>query len=199
MKKKILFVSTRSPFSNIFSGDRYRAKLIIKYLSKKNNIDVLYSDYSKGIKKKKIKSFLFNINLLDKIKGIFNSLIFLKPLQLGYFYSSDVNNFVKKNHGKYETIIFHMIRSAQYLPIDFEGKKILEMTDLQSKNYNQVAKSFSIFNPLFYIYYLEKLFVQRYEKNCFKRIDKIIFVSKNDIKNRYNLVNLVILVNFSEC
>ena len=80
-----------------------------------------------------------------------------------------------------------MIRSAQYLPIDFEGKKILEMTDLQSKNYNQVAKSFSIFNPLFYIYYLEKLFVQRYEKNCFKRFDKIIFVSKNDIKNRYNL------------
>ena len=44
-KKKILFVTTRSPFSSIFSGDRQRAKAIIEHINKKINIDVLYSDY----------------------------------------------------------------------------------------------------------------------------------------------------------
>ena len=56
-KKKILFVSTRSPFLNIFSGDRYRAKVIINYLSKRNNLDVLFSDYFSGTKKVKGKNF----------------------------------------------------------------------------------------------------------------------------------------------
>ncbi len=43
-KKKILFVSTRSPFSNIFSGDRQRAKEIIGHFNKKNNLEIVYSD-----------------------------------------------------------------------------------------------------------------------------------------------------------
>ena len=33
-KRKIHFVTTRSPFSNIFSGDRQRARAIIKHLNK---------------------------------------------------------------------------------------------------------------------------------------------------------------------
>ena len=182
-KKKILFVTTRSPFSNIFSGDRQRAKAIIKEISKKNSLDILYSDRLKGGEKIKGKIFFFKIKLLDRIKRIFICLLTLKPLQLGYFYSEGVNNFLKENHKKYQTIIFHLIRSAQYLPKDFEGKKILEMTDLISKNYNQIVKSFSIFNPLMYIYFLEKYFVKRYEILCAKKFNKIVLASKNDLKN----------------
>ena len=58
-KKKILFVTTRSPFSNIFSGDRERAKLIIEELSKKNKLDILYSDNSKGLEEKSKKKNFF--------------------------------------------------------------------------------------------------------------------------------------------
>ena len=183
-KKKILFVTTRSPFSNIFSGDRHRAKSIIEYLNKKNNLDILYSDHSRGSDKiKNIEKFFFRRSLLDRIKGILICLITFKPLQLGYFYSKDVDNFLKENHEKYHTIIFHLIRSAQYLPKDFVGKRILEMTDLVSKNYHQIVKSFSIFNPLTYLYFLEKHLVKRYETYCEDYFDQIVLSSKNDLKN----------------
>ncbi len=182
-KKKILFVTTRSPFSNTFSGDRQRAKLIIEHLIRKNNLDVLYSDHYQGTDKRKIEKIFFKRNFLDKIKGILISLLKIKPLQLGYFYSENVDNFLKENHEKYHTIIFHLIRSAQYLPQDFRGKKILEMTDLMSKNYNQIVKSFSIFNPLTYIYFLEKNLVKKYETYCENSFDKIVLASKNDLKN----------------
>ena len=74
-KKKILFVTTRSPFSNIFSGDRQRAKAIIKHLRKKNNLDILYSDHLKGTEKTKAKKIFFKRKFLDKLKGIFICLI----------------------------------------------------------------------------------------------------------------------------
>tara|TARA_Y100000590_G_scaffold420227_1_gene522723 strand:+ start:3919 stop:5070 length:1152 start_codon:yes stop_codon:yes gene_type:complete len=182
-KKKVLFVTTRSPFSNIFSGDRERAKLIIEELSKKNKLDILYSDNFKGLEGKSKKKIFFKRNFLEIIKRTFVCLITLKPLQLGYFYSESVNNYIKKNHSKYQTIIFHLIRSAQYLPDEFKGRKILEMTDLISKNYKQIIKSFSIFHPLFYIYNLEKYFVRRYENLCLNKFNKIVLASTNDLKN----------------
>ena len=195
-KKKILFVSTRSPFLNIFSGDRYRAKVIINYLSKKNNLDVLFSDYFPGSKKIKGRKIFFKRNLLDRMKKFVLCLFTLKPLQLGYFYSENVNNFLKKNHGQYKTIIFHMIRSAQYLPKNYKGKKILEMTDVISKNYDQIVKSFSVFNPLTYIYFLEKILVKKYEKFCINKFDKIILTSKKDlieakIKNKNKFIQIL--------
>ena len=185
-KRKILFVTTRSPFSNIFSGDRQRARTIIQHLNKKNNLDVVYSDYFAGKHDPEVKKFFFKNNIIDKIKGILKCCITFEPLQLGYFYSKNVNNFVNQNHEKYHTIIFHLIRSAQYLPKDFHGKRILEMTDLMSKNYNQVVKSLSIFNPLTYIYFLEKYLVKKYEDHCENYFDKIVLASKNDLKNTKN-------------
>ena len=57
------------------------------------------------------------------------------------------------------------------------------MTDLISNNYRQVVKSLSFLNPMFYIYYLEKYLVKKYEIYCADKFDKIICVSKNDFKN----------------
>ena len=68
-KKKILFVTTRSPFSNIFSGDRERSKSIIEYLNKKNDLDVLYSDNLAERGPKNAKRFFYKRKFLDKIKG----------------------------------------------------------------------------------------------------------------------------------
>ena len=201
-KKKILFVTSRSPFSSIFSGDRQRARSIIEYLNKKNNLDIIYTDKSEGLNKpKNLKSFFFKRNLFERIINIAVSLFKLKPLQLGYFYSNDIYIYIRDNHEKYDTIIFHLIRSAQYLPKNFRGKTILEMTDMLSKNYGQIVKNFSIFNPLTYIYFLEMFLVKKYESYCAKYFDKIVLASKNDLnesqikdKNKFieipNTVNL---------
>ena len=78
-------------------------------------------------------------------------------MQKGFFFSKKMCDFISENKDNYDTIIFHLIRSAQYLPDEFRGKKILEMTDLISYNYDQIIKEISFRNPLKYLYFLEKI------------------------------------------
>jgi hypothetical protein len=182
--KKILFVTTSSLESENYSGDAIRALNIIEYLKKNNNVDIVSvskkNEYNKITQKGKEYFFKKN-NILLKLFYTFISLLKLKPLQLGYFYSNKIEKFLKDKHKDYDTIIFHLIRSAQYLPKEFKGKKILEMTDLMSNNYNQTKKHLSLFNIFYYLYFLEGFLVSIYEKYCSKIFDKIILVSKKDI------------------
>lgn len=190
--KKILFVSSRFPFSNIYSGDRIRAKAILAHLSKKNKIDLVCSDDKINFK---VKTISFKGNLIfynyNKIFQIINSalaLLKLKPMQTGYFYSKDIKNFIEKNHSKYNTIIFHLLRCAHYLPKNFKGKKILEMTDVSSYNYKQSLNKLSILNPAFYLYLIEFFLISKYEKFCSKIFDKTVIVSKKDLSLSSNLI-----------
>ena len=182
--KKILFVTTSSLESENYTGDTVRARNIIKYLGKNNKIDIACFNkdkkYKRLTKNGKIYSFKEN-NILLRLFYIAISFFKLEPLQLGYFYSKKIKKFLQNKHKNYDTIIFHLIRSAQYLPSSFRGKKILEMTDLMSNNYNQTKKNMSLFNFFYYLYFLEGFLVSIYEKYCSKIFDKIILVSKKDI------------------
>ena len=57
-----------------------------------------------------------------------------------------MKNYIDNVEGNYATIICHLLRSSQYMPNKFNGKKILEMTDLPSLNYQQLINQLSIFN-----------------------------------------------------
>ena len=84
---------------------------------------------------------------------------------------------------KYDVIIFHLIRTTYYLPKKFKGIKILEMTDLISKNYKTVQRNLSIFNPLKYLYNYERKKLNRYELKESHKFDRIVLVNKDDITN----------------
>ena len=182
--KKILVVTTKFPFP-LFSGDKLRIYNIFKYLSKKNKVDLIYTEPKENFKKK--------IRFIDKtifiktrrIEKYFNILFFLmmgKPLQVGYFFSSEMRakiNEIKKN---YDAIIFHLIRSVEFLPKNYEGTKILEMTDLISKNYSQLYKKLNFINPLKYLYLIEQVLLEKYEKKIAESFDRIVLVSKRDGK-----------------
>ena len=189
--KKILFISSRDPFSNNFSGDRLRASKIIKYLSKKNQVDLAITDKksSKNINVN-VKKFFFKNNILKSFLNTFLYFLKLKPLQVGFFYSRTLKKFVKENHNNYDIIICHLIRTVEYLPKEFKGKKILEMTDLYSDNYKQTYRKLSFLNPLFYLYFVESLLTRKYEKKCFHIFDKIVLVSKKDIKKSKNISSI---------
>ncbi len=181
--KKILFITIRNPFSGRYSGDVIRAKRIIKYLKKKNNVDVIFLNDKKrpGLNSKNDILFKYP-NLIKKIYYCFISFLKINPIQFGLFFSKDMNEFIKKNANKYDILFFHQIRSSQYFPKDFSGKTILEMGDLYSKNYFQTYKNLSFINPLKYIYFLESFLVKRIEKKIFYNFDRIILYSKNEIK-----------------
>ena len=183
--RKILFVSSAPLSLETFDGKEKRALSILKSLSKKNKIDIACIDQDLKIRKKKI-SFCneenrFAINFLSRLINTFFSLLKIKPLQNGYFYSKEMANFVQDNKDNYDTIIFHLIRCSQYLPSEFRGKTILEMTDLLSVSYGQIIKKLSIINPLKYLYILEKFLIRKYEREISNQFDRVVFISRKEL------------------
>jgi len=180
---KILFISTRYPFP-IFGGDKLRAFDILKFLSKKNHVDLVCLGKKNELQNrnlafcKNIK--VFHLSFLIRVINIFFSFLKFEPLQNGYYFSNEMKNYINKVENKYNTIICHLLRSSQYLPYKFKGKKILDSTDLLSFNYHQSVQQLQIINPLKYIYFIEKLLVEKYENKIFKKFNNIIFVSNKD-------------------
>ena len=170
--KKVLLISTRYPFP-IFGGDKLRLFNIIKFLSKKNHVDLVCLGKKNEIKKnisfcKNVK--VFHLNIFIRIINTFFSFLKLEPLQLGFCLSNEMRNYIKNVESEYDSIVCHLLRSSQYLPDQFNGRKTLEMTDLQSLNYKQIISQLSIINPLKYIYILEKFLIHRYEKKYLKSL-----------------------------
>ncbi len=180
--KKILFVSTRNPYSGRFSGDVIRSFKIINILKKKNKVDVLYLGEKTKLNTK--KNLLLNFehpNFFLKIFFCIVSLFKFEPMQFGLFYSSKLKKHIHENYHKYDVIFFYHIRSSQYCPESFKGKTIIEIGDLYSKNYSQTYKNLSIFNPLSYLYLLESFLIKKIENKILNKFDKVILFSKKEI------------------
>jgi glycosyltransferase involved in cell wall biosynthesis len=104
-------------------------------------------------------------------------------------------DFISENKDNYDTIIFHLIRSAQYLPDEFHGKKILEVTDLASVRYDQITKKFSILNPMKYLFWIEKILLRRYEKKVLNLFDKVVFISDKELSIAKTIVEKNKIIN----
>ena len=183
--KKILFICPRSPFSERFSGDVIRAKKFIYFLSKNNYVKVLSPDFKDSKKKESKLSYegFKEISFVTKIFYIFFSLLKLQPMQLGYFFSHNVQKYIKNNYQNFDVIFFQSFRTAQYMPKDCKTKCILDMGDLMSKNYRQTSARYFFFNPIRIIYFIESLLVKNYENLCFSKFDKILLLSKKEINS----------------
>jgi len=193
--KKILFITTRNPYSGRYSGDVIRSLKIINLLKKKFKLDTVCLKKDKlNINEKNLISFKhphFLIKLIYCLVSIFK----VEPIQFGLFYSGEMMQFLKNNANNYDYLFFYHIRSSQYLPVDFNGKTILEMGDLYSDNYFQSYKYLNFFNPLKYIYFLESLLIKRIEKKIFNNFDKVTLFSKREsnkiIKDYTNKVHQI--------
>ena len=179
--KRALFISTRSPFSKKYSGDVIGSQKVIKTLKRIYSLDIVSLGNYEDLSKKDVFIFKSPFFLL-KIFNVIKSFVNLDPMQYGIFYSGKMKKFINEKADSYDLIFFYHIRSSQYLPKNYKGRKIIEMGDLYSKNYNQTYKLLSIFNPLKYIYFLESFLIKKAEKKVFSNFDKIILFSKNEIK-----------------
>jgi len=187
--KKILFVTTRFPL-DLYGGDKDRALGIIQVLSENNSVDIVclaekkHANFKNKLKNK-IK--IFRINKISRILTVIKFMFLLKPMQLGFYFSSEMKKYINENSKNYDSIIFHTIRAAQYLPEDYTGKKILEMTDIISLNYKKTSNYLSFFNILKYVYLFEMFLLKKYENYVSNLFYKIILVSCNDIKESKKL------------
>ena len=62
--------------------------------------------------------FEFIVGIIPNLSAlsIFCSLLKFKPLQLGYFYSAKINEYVKNNHQNYDLIFFQSFIIAYPIP-----------------------------------------------------------------------------------
>ena len=178
--KKVLYISTRDPFSGRYSGDVIRSVKIINILKKKFHVDVVYLGNKPTKQDKSVFSFTPS-NILIKIFNCLISLINLRPIQFGLFFSKEMKKFIDENSHNYEIIFFQHIRSSQYLPANYYGTTILDMGDLYSDNYIQTYKILNYFNPLKYIYFIESIFVKKTEAKIFSSFDKILLFSEDEV------------------
>ena len=155
--KKILFITTRNPYSGRFSGDVIGSLKIINFLKKKHKVDVV-AIAKKNLNKKNI-IFFKEPNFFLKILYIALSLLKIEPLQFGAFFSKQMKNYINKKAKYYDLLFFYHIRSSQYIPQIYAGKTIIEMGGLYSTNYLQTFYNLNIFNPLKYIYLLESFLI----------------------------------------
>ena len=115
--KKLLFICPRNPFSGRYSGDVIRAKKFVEFLKKKYKITVITSENNYLSRK------VNNINLINfKEENLFFKIIFkifsilkLRPLTIGYFYSRKLNKYVEKNINNFDIVFCQTIRVAQYV------------------------------------------------------------------------------------
>ncbi len=179
--KKVLFISVRNPYSDRYSGDIIGSKKIINTLKKKYALDIATIGEKNSFSKKNI--FIFKkANIFLRFCYSIKSLISFQPIQFGFFYSNEMQKFINDEAINYDLIFFYHIRSSQYLPENYFGKKIIEMGDLYSVNYRQTFNALNYFNPLRYIYFIESVLIGKLEKKIFMDFDKIILFSKNEIK-----------------
>ena len=182
--KKILFITTRYPFP-VRGGDKLRISEIMKFLGKNNFVDLI--SIGKKIEKKKFinKQMIFHNNFFNKYIQIIRSIFKREPLQIGLYKVPQMKKYINNIANNYDIIVFHLIRSTYYLPQKFNGKKILEMTDLISKNYETVEKNLSNLNLLKILYKYERLRLAKYELNESNKFDRIVLVNKKDLQKSH--------------
>ena len=197
--QKILIVSPKVISSQSFDGAQKRIFDIAKFLSKRNKMDFVCTGNGVLEKKGNLSFFnkivVFQISFVSRVFNIIICILKLQPMQKGSFFSKKMCDFISENKDNYDTIIFHSIRSAQYLPDEFRGKKILEMTDLGSYNYDQIIKEISFMNPLKYLYFLEKILLRRYEKKISNLFDKVVFISDKELSIAKTIIKKNKIIN----
>ena len=125
--KRILFISTRNPYSNRYSGDVLRSKKIINLLERNFNLDICCLGKRKTELQKSNLTIFGQPNYFLKILYCLISLLSLKPIHFGLFYSNEMKLFLQNNANNYDYLFFYHIRSSQYLPNNYYGKTIIEM------------------------------------------------------------------------
>ena len=105
--KKILFVSTRNPYSGRYSGDVIRSLKILNLLKKRYQVDLVFlgNEKSKKIKDVNIRSFK-PANFWFKFFYCIVSFFQLNPIQFGLFFSAKMRKYINENSFNYDTIFF---------------------------------------------------------------------------------------------
>lgn len=165
----MLLLSATFPFPPI-GGERIWVFNIIKYLTSTWQIDLctfIENEQEKeSIKDYHFNSFNFDTVTLPKLNSYLNCLkgfLDVRPLQTHYYFSKVMQRLInqKLNSVKYDLILCHLIRMAQYVKNYQNIKKVLYMADALSLRYALSSEFRKV--PFKFLEWLESKKLRRYE------------------------------------
>jgi glycosyltransferase involved in cell wall biosynthesis len=182
---KIFFLSSRLPYPPI-GGDRLKNYWLLKILTKHfkvhlvsitdQNVPKEFYDWANDlglsykIFQKNKKQFYLNT-----LKGLTTNRF---PLQVNYYYFSDVQKYIDSICEDYDLLFATLIRTAKYV-LDKQKPKILDMADSIGLNYiNSASKTTSIFWKI--LYTIEGKRLIQFEKYCVEHFDKTLFFNREE-------------------
>jgi hypothetical protein len=170
-------------YNNIkFLCNFYEIHLI--YFNRDNSNILKYNEEFKKIVNQYVEIKQSNVSILfNIILGLFK----LQPFQISYYDSKNTRNIIHSfiSNNDYDLIIFNLIRTAQFLPNNYEGKTLLNLIDPLVLTYRESRKFNNMFNNIFYFIEEKLLFI--YEKKMLPKFNFISLISQNDIL-KYNIL-----------
>ena len=145
MKKRILMVSFRCPWPAEKGGYVLRFLNIARILSKNYKIDLLTlvknqeEKYLDNLRERFDKVICFRHPKIYEYFGALKAIFSSKPLQVGYYCSPKMKDWIKRNYGNYDLVFCSTVRTSDYVR-DLDVKKCIDFIDAISLNYHQAVK-----------------------------------------------------------
>ncbi len=179
-------------FSGLDKGYQKIAKERIELLSLKYNIDILIPYYGKKPKKilniKNINYYFYKKFFLLSFCSILYKLFSFKPLQVALYFDLGFKKYIKKNFANknYDLKYLFLYRGFENVFIKEKDFVILDLID--PVNFSLKIKGEKSYFS--FLYKLEALLCDIYEKQISKYINKVIIISSRDKKLIDNFSNI---------
>jgi glycosyltransferase involved in cell wall biosynthesis len=191
-RPRILALSSRLPYP-LVGGDRLRVYHLLRLLSERYQIDLLTFLHRPpaGDVLDHLGSFLGRVVWFSH--GTARSILHAGsyfvakrfPLQVGYYYFGDIQNWVLRNYTDYDLLLCFHVRMAEYLH-GLACKKVVDLVDAISLNYSR-ALAQGHGGAWGSVYKLESTRLLEYEKRVVEEFDSTFITSHVD--QRYLVEN----------
>lgn len=180
--KKALFISSR-PIYPIICGGQIRTEQQLEFLSRKYEVDVVFvsnvenPDINPYLRfAKSAKSFY-----RSKIKCLLGTLRFVTnnfPLQVNYYFDSNLKRYVKNTINNYDLVFCNNIRTAEFVRTLNGPKKVIDFVDAISMNYDKARQHSHGLKRL--IYEIDFHRCKSYEQRLLNEFDGFSIISDVD-------------------
>lgn len=186
--KKICILAPRFPLPEN-GGDVLRINNVARQLRRQGYKLILVSfhdeDSPRMYEAQRIYHRIYTIQR-SRLRSLVHAFLFMlsgRPMQCGYYYSSDFKKLLRKviDTEKPDIYISHLLRMTPYLEeLNLEEQSVIEMTDALSKTYS-MSSGAEGGNFLRIAYTFEHNLIKKYECHVIEKFPKCILVSQADI------------------
>lgn len=188
--KKLLFISSR-PIFPIIGGDQIRTFQSLRLLAEYFNIHLIIITPT-DISKEKMAEYerygtwrYFKMSKVDHFVSAMRFLYNSLPIQVNYYYSKKVQNYIDSIINDYDVVYCNNLRTAEYFRRYTSVSRVIDFVDAISMNYEKARKHANLLMKV--VYNIDYHRCKIYESLLLQEFDNAAVIS--DIDKDYILRN----------